>query len=168
MRVGWAGGVSHTGDLAEIRSVVQDLQDEVEWVFMGMKPDGVSCEYHPGVTIDQYPEELAKLDLDLAVVPLEVNQFNRCKSNLRLLELGACGVPAIATDIDPYRGDLPVTLVRNRHQDWVEAIRGHLDDPDALAQKGDALRDAVLRNWMLEGSFLDQWCRAWGVASGAA
>lgn len=168
VRVGWAGGVSHTGDLAEIRSVVQDLQDEVEWVFMGMKPDGVSCEYHPGVTIDQYPEELAKLDLDLAVVPLEVNQFNRCKSNLRLLELGACGVPAIATDIDPYRGDLPVTLVRNRHQDWVEAIRGHLDDPDALAQKGDALRDAVLRNWMLEGSFLDQWCRAWGVASGAA
>ncbi len=168
MRVGWAGGISHTGDLAEIRSVVQDLQDEVEWVFMGMKPDGVQCEYHPGVTIDRYPEELAGLNLDLAVVPLELNQFNRCKSNLRLLELGACGVPVIATAIEPYRCDLPVTLVRNRHQDWVEAIRSHLADPDALERKGDALRDAVLRNWMLEGEFLDQWARAWGVAPAAA
>ncbi len=167
MRVGWAGGISHTGDLAEIRSVVQDLQDEVEWVFMGMKPDGVQCEYHPGVAIDRYPEKLAGLNLDLAVVPLELNQFNRCKSNLRLLELGACGVPVIATAIEPYRCDLPVTLVRNRHQDWVEAIRAHLADPDALERKGDALRDAVLRHWMLEGEFLDQWTRAWGVAPAA-
>lgn len=164
MRVGWAGGVSHAGDLAEIRSVVHDLRDEVEWVFMGMKPEGVQCEYHPGVSIGQYPEKLAGLNLDLAVVPLETNQFNRCKSNLRLLELGACGVPAIATDIEPYRGDLPVTRVRNRHQDWMEAIRAHLADPDALARKGDALRDAVLGRWMLEGEFLDQWARAWGVA----
>ena len=164
MRVGWAGGISHTGDLAEIRSVVKDLQDEVEWVFMGMKPDDVACEFHPGVLIDQYPAKLAALNLDLAVVPLELNQFNRSKSNLRLLELGACGVPVICTNIEPYRGDLPVTRVRNRHQDWVQAIRDHLSDPDASARQGDALREAVRRDWMLEGEFLDQWARAWGVA----
>lgn len=164
IRVGWAGGTSHTGDLAEIRSVVKDLEDEVEWVFMGMKPDDVSCEYHPGVSIDQYPAKLAGLNLDLAVVPLEMNQFNRCKSNLRLLELGACGVPVIASDIEPYRGVLPVTLVRNRHQDWVEAIRSHVSAPDALARAGDALRDAVLADWMLEGDFLDQWGLAWGIS----
>ncbi len=164
IRVGWAGGSSHAGDLAEIRSVVQDLKDEVEWVFMGMKPEDVPCEYHPGVVIDQYPEKLAALNLDLAVVPLEMNQFNRCKSNLRLLELGICGVPVIATDIEPYRGSLPVTLVRNRTQDWVQAIRAHVADPEGLARQGDALRDAILRDWMLEGEFLDQWTHAWGVA----
>lgn len=161
MRVGWAGGVSHTGDLAEIRSVVKDLGHEVEWVFMGMKPNGVQCEFHPGVAIDRYPAKLASLNLDLAVVPLEVNQFNRCKSNLRLLELGACGIPVICTDIEPYRGDLPVTRVRNRYHDWVEAIRAHISDPDALARSGDALRDAVLNHWMLEGDFLNQWQYAW-------
>lgn len=165
MRVGWAGGSSHTGDLAEIRSVVKDMQDEVEWVFMGMKPEGVLCEFHPGVAIDEYPAALAGLNLDLAIVPLEINQFNRCKSNLRLLELGACGVPVIASDIEPYRGTLPVTLVRNRHRDWVEAIRSHLANPEALARAGDTLREAVQREWMLEGSFLDQWTKAWGVVS---
>lgn len=164
MRVGWAGGVSHTGDLAEIRSVVKDLEDEVEWVFMGMKPEGVRCEYHPGVPIKDYPAKLANLNLDLAVVPLELNQFNRCKSNLRLLELGVCGVPVICTDIEPYQGGLPVTRVRNRHQAWVEAIRDHLADSEALARAGDTLKEAVLRDWMLEGKFLNQWEQAWGCA----
>lgn len=166
MRVGWAGGNSHTGDLAEIQSVVKDLQSELEWVFMGMQPDGVVCEFHPGVPIEQYPAKLASLDLDLAVVPLELNQFNRCKSNLRLLELGACGVPTICTDIDPYQGSLPVTRVRNRYQDWVQAIRDHVADPDACSRQGDALRDAVRRHWMLEGTFLDQWAAAWGLVAG--
>jgi GT2 family glycosyltransferase len=164
IRVGWAGGSGHAGDLAGIRSVVKDLQDEVEWVFMGMKPEGIACEFHAGVPIEQYPAKFAGLNLDLAIVPLEVNQFNRCKSNLRLLELGACGVPVICTDIDPYQCDLPVTRVRNRHQDWEKAIRDHLADPDETARQGDALREVVLRDWMLEGEFLDQWARAWGVA----
>lgn len=161
LRVGWAGGVSHTGDLAEIRALVKDMEDEVEWVFMGMQPKDVRCEFHPGVPIEQYPKKLASLNLDLALVPLEINQFNRCKSNLRLLELGACGVPVICTDIEPYRCNLPVACVRNRYQDWAEAVRSHLAEPEALARRGDALREAVLRDWVLEGAFLDQWVRAW-------
>lgn len=161
MRVGWAGGSSHTGDLAEIKWVVKELQDEVEWVFMGMKPEGVDCEYHKGAPIDRYPAKLASLNLDLAVVPLEINQFNRCKSNLRLLELGACGVPIICTDIEPYQCDLPVTRVPNKHLAWVDAIRSHLANPDDLARAGDELREAILRDWMLEGEFLDQWEYAW-------
>jgi GT2 family glycosyltransferase len=162
IRVGWAGGSGHAGDLAEVRSVVKELQNEVEWVFMGMKPDDIACEYHPGVSIEKYPKKLASLNLDLAIAPLEINQFNRCKSNLRILELGACGVPVICTDIEPYRCGLPVTLVRNRHQDWVQAIRSHVAEPDALAAMGDTLRTAVLSDWMLEGDFLDQWAYAWG------
>jgi len=164
-RVGWAGGGSHTGDLAEIRYVVKDLEDEVEWVFMGMKPDGIKCEFHPSVAIQDYPKKLASLNLDLAVVPLEMNQFNRCKSNLRLLELGVLGVPVICTDIEPYQGTLPVTTVRNRNQNWVAAIRSHLADRQALAQAGDALKEAVLRDWMLQGEFLDQWVHAWGCGA---
>lgn len=160
-RVGWAGGSSHTGDLAVIRALVKDMEDEVEWVFMGMQPKDVACEFHPGVPIDQYPAKLASLNLDLAIVPLEINQFNRCKSNLRLLELGACGVPIICTDIEPYRCGLPVTLVRNRYQDWMAAIRSHLAEPEALAKRGQELRDVVLSEWMLEGANLKQWLGAW-------
>ncbi|HET8707763.1 MAG TPA: hypothetical protein VFM46_15780, partial [Pseudomonadales bacterium] len=39
-RVGWAGGVSHTGDLQIIADVVRETANEVDWVFLGMFPEG--------------------------------------------------------------------------------------------------------------------------------
>jgi GT2 family glycosyltransferase/glycosyltransferase involved in cell wall biosynthesis len=163
-RVGWAGGVSHTGDLEMIADVVRKLADEVTWVFFGLCPERLRPyvhEFRPGVDIARYPTLLAKLNLDLALAPLEQNLFNACKSNLRLLEYGACGYPVVCSDLAPYRGALPVTRVKNRTYDWVQAIRAHLADPAASAAAGDALRDAVRRDWMLEGENLLSWRQAW-------
>ncbi|MGP9825059.1 glycosyltransferase [Ectopseudomonas khazarica] len=163
-RVGWAGGVSHTGDLDLIVDVVRELAGEVEWVFMGMCPDVIRPyvnEIHAGVDIESYPAALAGLDLDLALAPVEQNLFNECKSNLRLLEYGACGFPVVCSDLVCYRGDLPVTRVKNRFRDWVDAIRMHINDLDAAAVAGDRLRDAVYRDWMLDGENLQRWRQAW-------
>ena len=163
-RVGWGGGSSHRGDLELIADVVRDLAGEVEWVFLGMCPDKLRPyvhEFHVGVPIDEYPCKLASLDLDLALAPLEENAFNACKSNLRLLEYGACGFPVICTDLEPYRGALPVTRVKNRYKDWMSAIRTHLQDLDASAAMGDALRTAVRDDWMLAGPALTAWRDAW-------
>ena len=164
-RVGWAGGVGHTGDLELIADVVAELANEVDWVFFGLCPERLQphvAEFHPGVDITVYPRALALLNLDLAIAPLEQNRFNECKSNLRLLEYGACAVPVVCSDVGPYRSDeLPVTRVRNRHREWVAAIRAHLADADARAAAGDALRTAVHRDWMLAGAGLDEWRAAW-------
>ena len=163
-RVGWAGGVGHQGDLELIADVVKALADEVEWVFLGMCPEPMRRylhEYHVPVAIEAYPAKLASLNLDLALAPLEHNIFNDCKSNLRLLEYGACGYPVVCSDVTPYQGDLPVTRVKNRYKDWVDAIRMHLADLDATAAAGDALRDAIRRDWMLEGPHLSDWLHAW-------
>ena len=163
-RVGWAGGDSHTGDLELLFDVVRALTNEVEWVFFGMCPDLLKPyihEFHAGITIEKYPERLASLNLDLALAPLEMNLFNECKSNLRLLEYGACGFPVICTDIVTYRCGMPVTLVKNRTEDWLAAIRMHLSDLDASAEAGDALREVVMRDWMLQGDALLEWRNAW-------
>jgi GT2 family glycosyltransferase/glycosyltransferase involved in cell wall biosynthesis len=163
-RVGWGGGSSHLGDLELIADVVRELAGEVEWVFFGMCPEKLRPhvhEFHKGVPIAEYPAKLASLDLDLALAPLEDNLFNACKSNLRLLEYGACGFPVVCSDIVCYRGDLPVTRVRNRFKEWTDAIRMHLADLDASARMGDALREAVHRDWMLTGDNLVAWRDAW-------
>lgn len=164
-RVGWAGGVGHTGDLEMVADVVAELAGEVDWVFFGMCPERLRphvAEFHPGVDIEAYPRYLARLDLDLAIAPLEQNRFNECKSNLRLLEYGACAVPVVCSDVGPYRDEsLPVTRVRNRHRDWIAAIRAHLADAGARADAGDALRAAVHRDWMLADAGLAQWQAAW-------
>lgn len=163
-RVGWAGGVSHTGDLELITDVVKELAGEVEWVFMGMCPDRIRPyvhELHAGVAIDQYPAALARLDLDLALAPVEQNLFNECKSNLRLLEYGACGFPVVCSDLVCYQGALPVTRVKNRFKDWVDAIRMHISDLEASARMGDELRRQVQGSWMLDGANIEAWRASW-------
>ncbi|MCB5185794.1 glycosyltransferase [Methylobacillus gramineus] len=164
-RVGWAGGDSHTGDLELIIDVVKELADEVEWVFFGMCPIQLQPyvhEYHTGLPISQYPAALARLNLDLALAPVEQHLFNECKSNLRLLEYGACGFPVICSDVRCYQEDnLPVTRVKNRFRDWVDAIRMHINDLDATARAGDELQRVIHAKWMLAGANLETWRRAW-------
>lgn len=164
-RVGWGGGTSHTGDLEVIAEVVRDLADSVEWVFFGMCPEELMPyvhEYHPAVDLKAYPAKLASLNLDLALAPLEFHIFNDCKSNLRLLEYGACGYPVICTDTEAYRGFLPCTRVKtNSTAEWLEAIRSHLADPAASYRMGDQLREAVLQNFMLAGDNLKHWEWGW-------
>ena len=166
-RVGWGGGTSHTGDLEIIAEVVRELTDEVEWVFFGMCPDALRPyihEFHPCVRLDAYPQKLASLNLDLALAPLEFHLFNDCKSNLRLLEYGACGYPVVCTDTEAYRGYLPCTRVRtNSTQEWLEAIRMHLNDPQGSYRMGDELRTVVLRDFVLSQNNLQPWVNAWLV-----
>lgn len=164
-RVGWAGGTSHRGDLELLADVVKTLAGEVDWVFFGMCPEALRPyvkEFHGTVALGAYPQKLASLNLDLALAPLEINLFNDCKSNLRLLEYGACGFPVICTDTKAYRGYLPCTRVgRNTTEEWLEAIRMHLADPGASYRQGDALREVVLRDYVLTEKNLQLWANAW-------
>jgi hypothetical protein len=48
----------------------------------------------------------------------------------------------------------------NKHRDWVRAIRELVADRDALRVLGEKMRQAVIRDWMLE-DHLDEWKRAW-------
>lgn len=163
LRVGWAGGISHAGDLAIIREVVRQLADEVDWIFLGMCLDDIRpslAEFHKGVDFERYPEKLAGLDLDLAIAPLAINAFNECKSNLRLLEYGALGIPVIASDITPYQCGLPVTLLANRADLWTKTIREKLSDREALQNEGERLRTAVFNEYTQQ-QHIDQWMSAW-------
>ncbi|WP_405124445.1 glycosyltransferase [Pseudomonas alloputida] len=163
-RVGWVGGLGHASDPQVVVEVVKALSSEVEWVYFGICPDALRPyidEYHPVVAIDDYAANLARLDLDLALAPMEQTLINECKSNLRLLEYGACGFPVICSDLACHRGDLPVTRVQNNLGDWLAAIRMHLSDLDATACLGDELQARVMRDWMLDGDHLLRWREAW-------
>jgi len=112
--------------------------------------------------LHDYPRKLASLNLDLALAPLEQHIFNDCKSNLRLLEYGACRYPVVCSDTEAYRGDLPCTRVRsNSTDDWLQAIRMHLSDPVASYKMGDELHERVMRDYVLRGDALRAWERGW-------
>ncbi|GGY28056.1 glycosyltransferase [Paludibacterium paludis] len=163
-RVGWVGAMQHKGDLEIIREVITKTASEVDWVFMGMWPEGledVIREMHIPVSFQAYPEKMASLNLDLAVAPLEDNPFNESKSNLRLLEYGALGWPVVCSDVFPYRTNhAPVARVANTVDAWLEAIRERVHDRDALAREGDTLKAWVARDYFLE-DHLAEWANAY-------
>lgn len=162
-RVGWAGAYGHEGDLLMMEGVIRELAEEVDWILLGSCPSLLRPyirELHDLVDIKDYPAKLASLNLDLAIAPLEINSFNEAKSHLKLLEYGIQGYPVICTDIVPYQGDYPVRRVRNTQAEWTKAIREHIGDLSECGKRGDALRDHVRKNWMLE-DHLDAWLKAW-------
>ncbi len=160
-RIGWAGGTAHRGDLELIKPVIEATRDEADWIFMGMHTDEIRpllSEFHPGVSFEAYPEALAALDLDIAVAPLEMHRFNQGKSNLRLLEYGALGLPVVCTDIDPYRAS-PACCLANDPQRWIEALRERIHDADAREVEGARMRQWVIQHYVLE-DHLDEWLAA--------
>jgi hypothetical protein len=152
-RVGWYGQrLVHIADLTIIEHAVREMTEEADFVFLGDVPSGLAdlrnrVECHPAVPLSLFPTMLAALDLDLMLAPLAQNEFNECKSNLRLLQAGMLGYPVVASDIEPHR-TLPVTRVAGSGTAWVAAIRERLHDRSELRLEGESLRDAVHAHYL--------------------
>lgn len=165
-RVGWAGGASHPGDLAILTDVVNNTADRIQWVFMGALPPGISpsqVEFHRAVPYSQYSTQLALLDLDLAVAPLMDTPFNSCKSDLRVLEYGACGYPVL-TSTSPAFADVPdiASTCTNSAAAWESAIFAALGDTAWQDESAQKLHDWVKAQRVIESqSNLDRWIWAW-------
>jgi len=160
-RIGWAGGSGHQGDLELIQPVIEATRHEADWIFFGMCPAEIRpllAEYHELVGYEAYPQTLASLHLDIAVAPLEDIPFNYGKSNLRLLEYGALGLPVVCSDILPYQ-DSPATRVPNTPERWIAALRERIHDLDAAEREGARLKDWVTRHYILE-DHIEEWLAA--------
>jgi len=96
--------------------------------------------------------------LDVAIAPLALHDFNRCKSPIKLLEYGALGIPVICTDIEPYR-EAPVERLPNHPPLWIEALRARLADLESAHREGRALQRWVESGWMLDDA-LPAWIEA--------
>jgi hypothetical protein len=158
-RVGWAGAAQHEGDLKLIVSLVKELADEVQWVFLGHYPAELRPYIHESyqmVPFEEYPALLARLNLDLALAPLEQNAFNEAKSHLRLLEYGILGYSVVCSDIYPYQ-NAPVKRVTEKG--WISAVRERIYDLEATVQEGLELKQWVLKHWLLEDHVTE-----WGMA----
>lgn len=161
-RLGLLGGK----DTQLLADVLPAFAGEVDWVVLGDCPASLQPflkEQHPAVAQQQLAEVLAALNLDLALVPMAESLGNACSGDLRVLQHAACGHPVICSRVLGFTGGevLPLTRVNNATQDWIQAIRMHLEDRDASAALGDALQSTVRAQWLLEGERLDAWQRAW-------
>jgi len=116
-------------DLDVIIDAIEKTVDEVQWVFFGYAPPKLEkyikagkIECHGGVNIYNYPEVFAALNLNVVVAPLQDNEFNRCKSNIKWLECAALGIPLLAQDLNTYRNYMPEKQLFKTADDLLEKI----------------------------------------------
>jgi len=145
-RVLWAGSPSHFGDLEVVAHALWQFMEshiDVKTVFFGKEPKGVPAplaarvEVVPFCGFENYPVKLADMKADVAIAPLADVPFNHAKSNIKLLEYGACGYPIIASDVGPYRAPYPTPDARltcRSHQEWYDALTAIYSDPEVRAR----------------------------------
>lgn len=114
VRIGWAGGASHTEDLRIIEPVVRMILNKhsnVRFTFVHGIPEflkgikGVEC-VSKFARIDKYPKFLGDRGFDIGIAPLVDNAFNRGKSNLRWLEYAGMRIPCVASNVGHFRETL--------------------------------------------------------------
>ncbi|MFJ4430043.1 glycosyltransferase [Pseudomonas sp. NPDC089395] len=163
VRVGCAVEASTSLDPQLLVTLVEHFADRVDWVLWGdvsVPLHGLACEVHDGA-LQNNPQQLLALRLDLALAPLGVSGLDGCRSPLPLLQFGACGFPVICSDTPAYQNDLDVTRVANTPARWVEAISSHLDAPNASLRQAARLREQVIHEWIFDETSLAAWAKAW-------
>jgi len=105
--IGWTAGLEHKLDLDRLglRSTLQALLDadrRVEVVSAGL-PLGLEGRYRHvrGVMLDELA--LHNAQYDIAIAPLADIAMNQARSDIKVKEYAAAGVPWLASPVGPYR-----------------------------------------------------------------
>lgn len=171
VRVGWTGSTqTHVGDLEAAGDGIARALDGRPFYVVGTG-EGVApalgldehrIEAAGWLPIEDYPHAYA--DLDVAVVPLEDNDFNRAKSWLKGIEAAALGVPFVASPTDPYCELVAMGAggLARTPDEWRIMVRLLIDNVDARQEIAGRGRE-VASHWTIEGNAW-RWAEAWEQA----
>ena len=105
-------------------------------------------ELHPFSTYDRYLATLAQADC--AVMPLQDDLFNRCKSAVRVIDAAAVSLPSVVGQV----GDLAqmiqhgkTGMIVHTPDGWRTALEGMAQNPQETVAMGLAARHDLKVNW---------------------
>jgi len=160
--IGYAGGINHIEDVKLLTGPIRRLlSDEkyknVNYEFVCCPPPfkHEAIKHTHGTVAAKWFQLFATKKWTVGVIPIITNEFNRCISNLKLLEYGSRKLPVIATNFGPYE-DSPAVLVTNSASDWESAIKKLLNDKGLRNDIGEACRKYA-ENYILD-------CKVWEEA----
>ena len=173
-RIGWVGGIHHEQDLKQVPRVAMGVNskvgpENVHWRFFGRPPlkKGEKGDWQQDVW-DNYEKLLTRgirhrnwgvypalashaygamfPNMDIAIAPLEWNNFNDSKSEIKLMECGRYGIPLVATDCGCY-DEIIVNGVTgylvskdNPRKEWISVLSKLIKDKDLRKELGRNLK----------------------------
>lgn len=161
LRFGWFGGTCHTEDINLLRNSFEKLKgNDFELVLGGWIDDPVCHGYEKVFTGNGRIENYRRINasdvynyaygynlIDIALAPLNKNDFNQAKSELKAIEAGFHKKGLIVSNISPYTNicnDKNSFLV-NKDKDWLRHINYIRKNPNAWIDKSNQLHEDVKR-----------------------
>jgi len=171
VRIMWQGSPTHEADLAKIveplKAVMRQCGKAVEMLFWGHVPDGFLAKAKTkcgpaivpkqefkdqlvleerGVGIRDFPTVYAELAPDIVVAPIVDCAFNQSKSELKVLEGWALGVPVVASPVAPYKRAIQHNvngLLAQTKDDWRDHLLRLISSPGERERLGTAGRKSL-------------------------
>lgn len=162
--IGWQGGASHGLDVGLIVGPVRRfLKRFPGWDFRLGGTDfretfkaGDRAAFTPWIPVyEDAPGYYATIDFDIGLAPLLDSEFARAKSNVKVLEYAAKGIPSVASDCAVYRSFIEHGkngfLVKREHE-WLTFMSVLAGDDQLRRQMGEAARETA-RERIIEKSW---------------
>lgn len=159
--IGYIAGATHLPDMAltvgawrgwtgnRLLCGLTDSNRQEFTAMAAMMSDHGKLPFQVGTAMDVWNYGKFYDHISIAVAPLADTAFNRCKSNLKILESGAKARPIFVQAMHPYfpfRSDGVIHVT-----DWKRAIsQAEAMSADEIAQRGAALRAYIEREWSMD------------------
>jgi glycosyltransferase involved in cell wall biosynthesis len=151
LRMGYVSGTrTHQQDFGQIAPVLVRLMDEFPTLELIVRGDfdlaefpefirfGSRVEGRPFVDWRLVPAEIAQVDINL--VPLEVNTFTEAKSDLKYTEAALLKVPSVASPTRPYLSCITHGVngfIARTPDEWYDALRALIVDSELRTRMGE-------------------------------
>lgn len=149
IRIGWRGSYGHQQDLNLIESVLKEItnQYDVEFVTFGVRPlFTLKNHLHADwVELQKYPESLAELNFDIAVVPLINSNYNQCKSNIAILEHSMLESAVVASPVANQKG-FPIMYAESNYE-WYDCLSKLIESEKLRKSQTKEQKKFVLDNY---------------------
>jgi hypothetical protein len=116
--------------------------------------EGARMWHVPFMPPELHPKTLSMCDLDIGLAPLEDNEFNRGKSNIKFYEYASVGTVTLASDVLPYNSEVTY-VAKNTHKDWYNKLEKLIVDTEFRKKELKKQQEWVKKNRNLEAIGLD-------------
>lgn len=156
--IGWAGSTAHrSGDLQTLRGVLPTTQNtttHISYLHGGHFHSSPSFAEQVGLPKEMVktlptcdPQDYPKLlQMDIGIAPLRDTPFNHAKSEIKLLEYSASGIPWIGSALSAYvslRDEFGCGRVAQRPREWQRHLNELISSRALRQEEGERLYELV-------------------------
>lgn len=174
VRIGMVGSVAYEYDYLHLKPIIKKLSErkDVRFVLFGLGDmehrrknpkvteafkdeyafwDSIDNDHIPWIPMHLYQEQLRRAKLDMMLIPRKDNYFNRCKSNIKVLEAAMLEIPCIAQSFpdgpyEEFTHGKNIILIKDNSK-WEEEINALISDKEKRQTIGRNAKDYALRKY---------------------